>query len=123
MLKKMKDNVKECILNARIQIVRLLATIYIVLVSGSNAYAIQNSVYVTGTKKLLKDALAAAQGGAAGLVFVLWVVWELKKRVGEDNEEPQYSKKQKTAIIGLIIVETLATFFGVIGGYYGISFS
>ncbi len=101
----------------------VVAIFYMVMLYSNSALAIQNSIYVTGTKKLLKDGLTAAQAVAAGLVLVLWVIWELKKRAGEENEEPQYSKKQKSAIIGLIIVETIATFFGVIGGYYGITIS
>jgi len=123
MLKKMKNNVKECILNARIQIVRLLAAGYVVAASGTNVYAngFKGSIYDTGTKKMFKDLLTVAQGLAVLIVLVLWVVWELQKRASDDNEESRYGKRQRNAVIGLIVAETIGTLFGIIGGYYGIS--
>lgn len=125
MIKKLKDNVVKWILMAKYQLIRLWAAIYIVLASGSYVYAsgFKGSIYETGTKKMAKDLLSVGQGVIAVAVLALWIFWEIQKRMGEENEEGRFSKKQKGAIVGLIIAETISTLFGIIGGYYGISIS
>lgn len=119
MLKKVKNKVKK----VKCQIVSLLALIYVMCAGSSTVYAtgFKGSIYETGTKKMMADLLAVGQGIVAAVVLVLWIVWELQKRFGEENDESRYSKKQKGAIVGLIIAETIGTLFGIIGGYYGVS--
>ena len=86
------------------------------------ASGFKGSIYETGTKKMMKDLLTVGQGLIAAIILVLWIVWELQKRAS-DNEEEKFSKKQKGALIGLILAETIGTLVGIIGGYYGVSIS
>ncbi len=124
MLKKMKNGVKKQVLKSRMYIAGLLAAAYVILAGSMNVYAsgFKGSIYETGTKKMMKDLLAVGQGLIAAIILVLWIVWELQKRAS-DNEEEKFSKKQKGALIGLIIAETIGTLVGIIGGYYGVSIS
>lgn len=124
MLRKVKDQAKRQVLKGRIHIIRLLAAVYIILTSNAYVYAsgFKGSIYETGTKKMMKDLLTIGQGIIAAVILVLWIVWELQKRAS-DNEEEKFSKKQKGAVIGLIIAETIGTLLGIIGGYYGVSIS
>lgn len=124
MLKKMKNDVKKKVLNGRMYIAGLLAAMYVILAGSMNVYAsgFKGSIYETGTKKMMKDLLAVGQGLIAAIIMVLWIVWELQKRAA-DNEEEKFSKKQKGALIGLIIAETIGMLIGIIGGYYGFSIS
>ena len=85
------------------------------------ATGFKGSIYETGTKKMLKDLLGTGQAILAALVLLMVVIWELMKRAGDENEEGRYSKRQKNAVIGLIIAETVSTLFGIIGGYYGVT--
>lgn len=123
MLKKVKKNVRELMLKGKVWVLRFCMAIYLILFYGTKAYAFQGSIYETGTKKLMADLLALGQAVAIGIVLVLWVVWEIQKRTAEDNEEGRFAKKQKGAIIGLIVAETIGTLVGLIGGYYGVSVS
>lgn len=122
-MKELKNKMKKQWIRGKVVIFRMMAFLSILAVSGRNAYAsgFKGSIYETGTKKMLKDLLSVGQGLAAVLVLALWVLWEMQKRAGDENEEGKYSKKQKGAIIGLVIVETIGTFVGIVGGYYGIS--
>lgn len=124
MLKKMKNGVKKQVLKIRMYIAGLLAAAYVILTGSMNVYAsgFKGSIYETGTKKMMKDLLAVGQGLIAAFILVLWIVWELQKRAS-DNEEEKFSKKQKGALIGLILAETIGTLVGIIGGYYGVSIS
>lgn len=124
MLKKMKNDVKKKVLNGRMYIAGLLAAMYVILAGSMNVYAsgFKGSIYETGTKKMMKDLLTVGQGLIAAIIMVLWIVWELQKRAA-DNEEEKFSKKQKGALIGLIIAETIGMLIGIIGGYYGFSIS
>ena len=124
MLKKMKNGVKKKVLNGRMYIAGLLAAMYVILAGSMNVYAsgFKGSIYETGTKKMMKDLLAVGQGLIAAIIMVLWIVWELQKRAA-DNDEEKFSKKQKGALIGLIIAETIGMLIGIIGGYYGFSIS
>lgn len=124
MLKKMKNDVKKKVLNGRMYIAGLLAAMYVILAGSMNVYAsgFKGSIYETGTKKMMKDLLAVGHGLIAAIIMVLWIVWELQKRAA-DNEEEKFSKKQKGALIGLIIAETIGMLIGIIGGYYGFSIS
>ncbi len=83
-------------------------------------YLIQDSIFVTGTKKLFGDALVALQIILIPIVCAAWVWLQLQKTVGEDNDQEKNSKKQKLLIIGLIIAELIGSLIGTIGGYYGI---
>lgn len=85
-------------------------------------WIVQSNIVVTGTKKLFGDLLVAAQGILIPIVLAMCVWWQIQKSTAEDNEESRYTKKQKAAIIGLIIAELIGTIAGTIGGYYGISF-
>lgn len=123
LLKIWKENCKKILQSGKSKIAYALAVGYVVLAYGNQAYAIGDSIYVNGTKKLLKDVLSAAQVIIGVGAFVLWLVWEGQKRVNEENEESRYSKRQKSMIVGVIIAETIMTFFNVIGSYYGISFN
>lgn len=80
---------------------------------------LQQSIYVTGTKKLIKDALIGGQAILAALVALMFVVWEIMKRGSDDNESPKFTKMQKGSLIGLIVGETIGVLIGVLGGYYG----
>lgn len=124
MLKKMKNGVKKQVLKSRMYIAGLVAAVYVILAGGMNVYAsgFKGSIYETGTKKMMKDLLTVGQGLIAAIILVLWIVWELQKRAS-DNEEEKFSKKQKGALIGLILAETIGTLVGIIGGYYGVSIS
>lgn len=124
MLKKMKNGVKKQVLKIRMYIAGLLVAAYVILTGSMNVYAsgFKGSIYETGTKKMMKDLLAVGQGLIAAFILVLWIVWELQKRAS-DNEEEKFSKKQKGALIGLILAETIGTLVGIIGGYYGVSIS
>lgn len=118
-VKKIKENVKRKMAG----MFQIWMFLYILAASGTNAYAtgFKGSIYETGTKRMMKDLLSVGQGVAAAVVLVLWLVWEIQKRMGEDTDEGRFTKKQKGAVIGLIIAETIGTLFGIIGGYYGIS--
>lgn len=85
-------------------------------------WIVQSNIVVTGTKKLFGDLLVAAQSILIPVVLALYVWWQIQKNTAEDNEESRYTKKQKAAIIGLIIAELIGTIAGTIGGYYGIKF-
>lgn len=124
MLKKMKNGIKKQVLKGRVCMTWLIAAVYVILAGSMNVYAsgFKGSIYETGTKKMMKDLLSVGQGLIAAIILVLWIVWELQKRAS-DNEEEKFSKKQKGAIIGLIVAETIGTMIGIIGGYYGISIS
>lgn len=115
----MKEKMKTLFFKMKRFMISAIATFSMAFFYSTTCYAVENSIYVTGTKKLLKDGLAAAQVIVAALILVLWVIWEIQKRLAEDNEDVKFSKKQKSAIIGLILAETIATLFGIIGGYYG----
>lgn len=119
----MKKEMIKRIKNWKQTIVSLFVVTYVILAYGSvvRAGSIQESIYVTGTKKLLKDGLTALQVIVAAGGVVMWVVWEIGKRVGEENEEGRYSKRQKGLILGIIVAETIGTFFNVILKYYGVT--
>lgn len=119
----MKEKIKQIFIKTKYHLITAMTAFCMAFFYATPCYAtgIGNSIYVTGTKKLLKDGLAAAQVVIGLLILVLWVVWEIQKRMAEDNEDAKYSKKQKSAIVGLILAETIATLFGIIGGYYGFS--
>ena len=85
-------------------------------------WIVQSNIVVTGTKKLFGDLLVAAQSILIPVVLALYVWWQIQKNTAEDNEESRYTKKQKAAIIGLIIAELIGTIAGTIGGYYGLKF-
>lgn len=118
-MKKIKEDVKR----KMVGMFQIWVFLYILAASGINAYAdgFKGSIYETGTKRMMKDLLSVGQGVAAAVVLVLWLVWEIQKRMGEDTDEGRFTKKQKGAVIGLIIAETIGTLFGIIGGYYGVS--
>ena len=122
MLKNIRNSVKKQVLKGWMRIVRMFAAVYFILISSISAYAngFKGSIYETGTKKMMKGLLTVGQGIIAAVILVLWIVWELQKR-SSDNEEEKFSKKQKGAVIGLIIAETIGTLLGIIGGYYGVS--
>lgn len=124
-MKELKGKMKTLWLRGKIQIFKVMAFLFIAAGSGRSVYAsgFKGSIYETGTKKMFKDLLAVGQGIVAVVVLALWILWEIQKRAAEDNEEGRYSKKQKGAIIGLILAETISTLIGIIGGYYGISFN
>lgn len=82
---------------------------------------LQNSVLVTGTKKLFADALVACQIILVPVVLALFVYWQIQKSLAEDNEDTRYTKKQKGALIGLIVAELIGTLIGTIGDYYGLA--
>ena len=84
-------------------------------------YLIQSSILFTGTKKLFGDLLVAFQIVLIPIVVALYVFWEIQKRTGDDTEDSRFTKKQKGAIIGLIIAELISSLIGIIGGYYGLS--
>lgn len=84
-------------------------------------FLIQNSVLVTGTRKLFGDALVACQILLVPIVLALFVWWQIQKNTCEENEDSRFTKKQKTAIIGLIVAELIGTLIGTIGGYYGLN--
>lgn len=106
----------------KLLICNVFVTMYCVLAYSNISYAVSKSIYVTGTEKLLKDALSAAQVILALVAVVLWVVWEIQKKISDENEEPGLKKRQKGLIIGTIIGETIMTFFNVVGSYYGVTF-
>lgn len=121
-VKELKNKMKKQWIRGKAVIFKAMAFLFILGVNGRNAYAssFKGSIYETGTKKMMKDLLSVGQGVAGAIVLALWILWEIQKRAGEENEEGKYSKKQKGAIIGLIIAETISTFVGIVGGYYGI---
>lgn len=80
---------------------------------------LQQSIYVTGTKKLFADGLVACQGILAAVIAFMIVLWEIMKRCSDDNEGPKFTKLQKGSLIGLIVGETIGVLIGVLGGYYG----
>lgn len=121
MVRKLKESITERLLKGWCSILRFLILFYIISASGTNVYAFQGSIYETGTKKMMKDLLSVGQGVIAAVVLALEIFWEIQKRTSDDNEEGKFAKKQKGAVIGLIIAETIGTLFGIIGGYYGIS--
>lgn len=84
-------------------------------------FLIQDTVLVTGTKKLFADALVSCQILLVPIVLALFVWWQIQKNTCEDNEESRFTKKQKAALIGLIVAELIGTLIGTIGGYYGLS--
>lgn len=97
---------------------------YFVLLHSNRVYAgILDSIYVTGTLKMFKDARTALQLICAGFFIVAILFLELKKRASEEQEQTKYKKLQMGCIIGLILVETIVTFLGTIGSYYGVSVS
>ena len=124
-MKKLKEELKGLWLRGRVRVFQAFIFFYILTVNKINAYAktggFSGSIYETGTKKMLKDLLSVGQVILAAAALVFWVFWEMQKRMGEENEEGKYTKKQKATIIGLIVAETIGTLFGIIGGYYGIS--
>lgn len=123
----MKKELKVFWLKAKLLFLNVCIGIGLSLCCGGSVYAkgtgIGQSIYVTGTKKLLKDALTALQVIVGLAALVLWVFWEIQKKMGDENEESRLGKRQKTTIISVIIAETIMTLFNVIGSYYGISFS
>ena len=120
-----REIMKKQWLRGKVKMLRMLIFLYMLAVSGRNVYAsgFKGSIYDTGTKKMMKDLLSVGQTVIAVLVLALWLLWEIQKRAGAENEEEKYSKKQKGAIIGLVFAETIGTLVGIIGGYYGISIS
>lgn len=84
-------------------------------------FLIQDTILVTGTKKLFGDALVACQILLVPIVLALFVWWQIQKNTCEENEESRFTKKQKTALIGLIVAELIGTLIGTIGGYYGLN--
>ena len=103
----------------------ILVVMYIVMAEGvsSRAASLKDSIYVTGTKQLAADALVAIQIVAA-VIAVALVGWNLFcMKLGEENEESRYKKRAITTVIVTIIIETIGTLFGIIGGYYGVKFS
>lgn len=84
-------------------------------------FLIQNSIVVTGTKKLFGDALVACQIILIPIVLAAFVWWQIQKNTCEENEESRFTKKQKTALVGLIVAELIGTLIGTIGGYYGLN--
>lgn len=101
--------------------VTMITALYLTLAYSNYAYAFQGSIYETGTKKLASDLLKVAQGVIGAAALALFVIWEIQKRMSEENEEVKFSKKQKSLIVGVIVAETIGTLFGLIGGYYGIT--
>ena len=103
----------------------ILAVVYVVMAKGMTARAgsLKDSVYVTGTKKLAADALVAIQVVAA-VAAVAVAAWNLlRMKLSEDTEEGKYRKKAIGVVIIVIIIETIGSLFGIIGGYYGVQFS
>ena len=83
--------------------------------------SIQKSIYVTGTRKLILDAIKAIQlvGGVAGVLFYAWL--EFKKRYfSSEHEEESIKKTQKGTLITVVVIETILTFANLILGYYGV---
>lgn len=119
----LKNKVKESQLRLKRDLAYAIILGYTILACDMKTYAFQNSIYVTGTKKLFGDALKAIQLVAVGVIIFLLAWWELKKRVGEDNEEGVYNKKQKASVVALILIETIGTIIGIVGGYYGVTVS
>lgn len=119
------NKLKKIFLKARGKIISIMAMAYIVLAYHNTAYAtttdIQNSIYVTGTKRLARDFLLAVQIVAVFVVAALEGFWALQKKLNPEQEEAGYTKRQKYAIITLIFIETIGTALGLFLGYYGIS--
>lgn len=98
------------------------AIFYMVMLYSNSALAIQNSVYVTGTKKLAEDFLSAIQIIAIPVVLALIGFWALKRKAMDDQGDDSHLKKMQVgALITLILIETLAPLIKLILGYYNIS--
>lgn len=121
----MINSKKQNSIGAKLKLIvgNLFLTVYCIMAYSNVSYAVNDSIYVTGTKKLLTDALTAFQVilGIGSAVVYVW--WEMQKKTCEDNEETTLNKKQKGLFIGVVIAETILTFFNLIGSYYGINFS
>lgn len=101
---------------------KAVAIFCIVMLYSSSVFAIQNSVYVTGTKKLAEDLLSAIQIIAIPVVLALIAFWALKRKAIDDQGDDAHLKKmQAGALITLILIETIAPLIKLILGYYNIS--
>lgn len=115
-------NIKKLWANTRKLILSFMMISYFVLLHSNRVYAgILDSIYVTGTLRMLADARTALQLIIAAFFIVLLLLFELKKRASEDQEEAKYKKIQIGLIIGLILAETVVTFLGTIGEYFGVT--
>lgn len=108
-------------------IVCALSVVFITLLYGGYAYAsgIQDSVLVTGTKKLASDALVAVQVIAApiGLLLFGWFKFQEMAAGDEGGEQAKFKKLQRVVVIAVVVIELIGTLAGTLGGYYGIKFS
>lgn len=108
-------------------IVYVLSVIYVALCYGSNVYAqsIQDTVLVTGTKKLAADALVAVQIIAApvGVAVFGWFKFQEMAAGDDQGEQSKFKKLQRGVVAAVVIVELIGTLAGTLGGYYGIKFS
>lgn len=102
-----------------------LSVMYITLVCGNNAYAIQDTVLVTGTKKLAADALVAVQVIAAPIALLLfgWFKFQEMAAGDEGGEQTKFKKLQRVVVVAVVVIELIGTLAGTLGGYYGIKFS
>ncbi len=102
-----------------------LSVMYITLVYGSYAYAIQDTVLVTGTKKLAADALVAVQAIAAPIGLLLFGYFKFQEMTAGDEggEQAKFKKLQRVVVVAVIVIELVGTLAGTLGGYYGIKFS
>lgn len=106
----------------RVLAANIAAIIWMVMLYSNPIFAIQNSVYVTGTKKLAEDFLSAIQIIAIPVVLALIAFWALKRKAMDDQGDDSHLKKMQTgALITLILIETLAPLIKLILGYYNIS--
>ncbi len=114
-LEKSKKRMRAVMVNAAV-------VICMVMLYSNSTFALQNSVYVTGTKKLAEDLLSAIQIIAIPVVLALIAFWALKRKAMDDQGDDSHLKKmQAGALITLILIETLAPLIKLILGYYNIS--
>lgn len=118
----LKDVLEKGKKRIRVVLANAAAIFCMAMLYSNSAFAIQSSVYVTGTRKLAEDFLSAIQIIAIPVVLALIAFWALKRKAMDDQGDDSHLKKmQAGALITLIFIETIAPLIKLILGYYNIS--
>ena len=102
----------------------VLAAFYVTMAQGItvNATTIDKSIFVTGTRKLIVDAITALQILISAACVLYWLfVTAMKHFFSEGGEEQQWKKKQWGTVIVAVVANLVLTVFNMIGRYYNVS--
>lgn len=91
---------------------------YYWLVCPMQSYALSTSSIVTGTTKLLNDAMSVILIADPLIAGVVCVAFLSKMQMCEDEEKPKYKKRVKSTLIVAVIIELIPALVKLLLSYY-----